>query len=283
MGPRRRPPYAAYLRVYEPLAAFAEPERSRLASLGERLPVGDRAALRAALDAEHAAALHRVTFTPLDVVPHEETAEAYVLRTPRGLLVCPRQDRLRSWMALTEFKGDLPDHLIDHFVPPAVVGRVDSEYAAWRAVHPEVVPRILTSTWHVPARWFVLVTFEERELRLGDGDRSLVFHASMADARRRAARGLRAMRSAYGSGDVVDTLEETARWLEEFHPHSVVELDYGGLVDLIDDAALEADDSPRDVAFALRALAEGDTDRATDAFRRLAARWEVVQALEHAS
>lgn len=268
--------------MYEPLVAFTEPERSKLASRADGVAPVNGHALQSALDAEHAAALHRVTFTPLDVVPQEETDEAYVLRTPRGLLVCPRQDRLRSWMALTEFRGELPDHLIDHFVPAQVVGQADHDYAQWRAVHPDAVPRILTSTWHVPARWFVLFVVEERELDLG-GARSLVYRASMADARRRAARALRVMRKAYEDGEIVESLEEVARWLEEFHPHAVVELDYGGLVDLLDDEALQADDSPRDVAFAVRALAEGDTDRATDAYRRLAHRWEAVQALEHAS
>jgi len=277
---RRRPPYAAYLRVYEPLGAFPEPERSRLQERAGEPGVGERHRM---LNAEHTDALHRVMRTPQLVAPRDETDEVYVLSTERGVLVCPRQDRLRSWMALDDFKGELPDHLLDHFVPAQLVGQADLEFALWREHNPDVVPRILTSTWHVPARWFVVFTAEEKELHLTAESRALVYRSSMADARRRAARGLRIMRKAYEDGEIVSSLEELARWLEEFHPHSMVELDYGGLVDLVADQALHDDDSPRDVAFAMRALAEGDLDRATEAYRRLANRWESVQALEHAS
>ena len=41
-----------------------------------------------------------------------------------------------------------------------------------------------------------------------------------------------------------------ARWLEEFHPHSLVELDYGGLVHLMDDETLQADESVAELAAA---------------------------------
>jgi len=50
-------------------------------------------------------------------------------------------------------------------------------------------------------------------------------------------------------------LEEIGRWLEEFHPHSLVELDYGGLVQLLDDDALRADQSVAEVSATVSALA----------------------------
>ena len=54
----------------------------------------------------------------------------------------------------------------------------------------------------------------------------------MAQARRRVARALSVLRKAFDDGSVVFAVEATGRWLEEFHPRSVVELDYAGLVDL---------------------------------------------------
>jgi hypothetical protein len=278
------PPYAAYLRVYEPLKAFSLGERIRLtARFGSANDAGDLLERQRALAAEHAAALHRATYTPQHVVPAEETDEAYVLQTDAGPLFCPREDRLRSWVALAEFCGDLPEHVLAHFVPPHLVGKADRDFAAWRADHPGVVPHILTSTWHVPARWFVIFVTKERQLEISSESRSLLYRTTMANARRRAARALRTIRKAYEDGDVVDSLTEIGRWLEEFHPHSVVELDYGGLVHLVDEAALRNDDSPRDVATAVSALGEGDVDRAAEAYQRLVRRWEPVQALEHAS
>jgi hypothetical protein len=272
-------PYAAYLRVYEPLAAFPEPERSRLAAV----PADESTTREAVLAAERVAALRRVTGRAPGLVPGDEPDEAYVLRTRRGLLYCPRQDRLRSWVALAEFVGELPEHVVGRLLPTHVIGDVDRAYASWRDTNPGAVPRILTATWHVPARWFVVVDYTERELDLTPLRRSLVYRTTMADARRRTARALRVLRKAFGEDGVAVHVEEIGRWLESFHPHSVVELDYGGLVDLLSDEALADDDSPREVVAALSALAADDQERAEEAYARLVARWEVVLALEHAS
>jgi hypothetical protein len=75
-------------------------------------------------------------------------------------------------------------------------------------------------------------------------------------------------------------VEETARWLDEFHPGSVVELDYGGLVNLLSDDTLAADDSPGLVAAGLAAVGRGEADAATTAYERLVERWRAVQLLE---
>ena len=62
-----------------------------------------------------------------------------------------------------------------------------------------------------------------------------------------------------------------------------MELDYGGLVHLLDDAELSQDESARDVALALAALAEGDADRAGAAYGRVLARMKALQAVESAN
>ncbi len=277
-GPRRQP-YAAYLRVYEPLSAFPEPERSRLAAV----PADESTSREAVLAAEGADALRRITGTAPAMVPHAEPDEAYVLRTDHGLLYCPRQDRLRSWVALAELIGELPDHVVGNFLSTQMIGDVDRAYASWRDRNPGAAPHILTATWHVPARWFVVVDHAERRLELAAAQRSLVYRTTMADARRRVARALRVLRKAFGDDGVTGHVEEIGRWLETFHPHGVVELDYGGLVELLTDEALTEDDSPRQVLAALDALAGDDQEGAEAAYARLVARWEGVLALEHAS
>ena len=78
-------------------------------------------------------------------------------------------------------------------------------------------------------------------------------------------------------------VEDLGRWLEEFHPRSLVELDYGGLVHLLDDAELRQDESARDVADALTALAEGDAGRASGAYGRVTARMKALQGVESAN
>ena len=88
------------------------------------------------------------------------------------------------------------------------------------------------------------------------------------------------LRKSIGDAPITEAVEEAARWLEEFHPPSVVELDYGGLVDLIPDTDVEDDDSPGLVAAGLAALSRGDADAASSAYEKLVERWRAVQLLE---
>ena len=56
----------------------------------------------------------------------------------------------------------------------------------------------------------------------------------------------------------------------------MVELDYGGVVDLVDDEALRNDDSADQVRDALQALREGDTAAAQASYDRLREFWADV-------
>ena len=97
---------------------------------------------------------------------------------------------------------------------------------------------------------------------------------------RRAHRALSVLRRAVGDIPISEAVEESARWLEEFHPRSVVELDYGGLASVLPDEDLEADDSPTLVGQGLAALAKGDAPAATGAYEQLVERWRAIQLLE---
>jgi hypothetical protein len=91
------------------------------------------------------------------------------------------------------------------------------------------------------------------------------------------------LRRSVEDGAVTAGVEDLGRWLEDFHPRSLVELDYGGLVHLLDDAELTQDESARDVALALAALGEGDAERAGAAYTRALTRMKALQAVEAAS
>jgi hypothetical protein len=75
-------------------------------------------------------------------------------------------------------------------------------------------------------------------------------------------------------------LSDTSDWLENFHPNSAVELDYGGLVQLLDDDELMADTSAEDVHAILDALEAGDTDEVTRRFHRLRTFWSDLAVRE---
>lgn len=280
MRTRTLVPYAAYLRVYEPLTAFSEAERDRLEAYVAAPSRPDRHLVMAR---EQAAALNRALLTPPRVAPEVDGGDAYLIRDRGVVQVCPVQERLRCWVALGELREELPEAVAEAFLPSTVSSQAELDFAVWQADHPTVYPRILTSTWHIPARWFVPFASAERTLTLGHGLRSLVYRTRMVDARRRLARTARVLREAQVEGVVRTSIDDLGRWLEEFHPHGLVELDYGGLVYYLDDEQLRGDDSPGDVAAAVAAIADGDLDRATDAYQRVVTRWEPVQARERAS
>lgn len=283
--------YAAYLRVYQPLAAFEGEERQRWADAvvgSVAPPVGAalerEAAVRALLRRSGPAPAGTGPATIATVLP-AVAEQAYVAEVDGVTLVCPWRTTLRALEGLEEFVAELPDELLRAFALPGAEVASDG-LARWREQHPGVRTSQLTSTWQVPLRWFVLVGPEEREVepgQPGQPGRSLIYRTAMSRARRRVARALDVLRRTVEDGVITAGVEELGRWLEEFHPRSLVELDYGGLVHLLDDAELRQDESARDVAAALTALAEGHPERAAAAYGLVTARMKGLQAIESAN
>lgn len=281
--------HAAYLRVYEPLAALPDAERARWLAYVET-----GAASRPVLMArEHDRSIAATLAAPPRLHVGGED-EAYIRHLDGLTYVCPCRLQIRTWEALTEFRAGLPDELSEAFVPGPVAEAAEMEYDAWLATHPDESVGILTSTWQVPVPWFALFEADERRLVLGKRraagapaqtglDRALVYLTAMSRARRRAAKALAVVRRAFADGPAVDALEELARWLEEFHPHSLVELDYGGLVHLLDDEMLSDDASVAQVTESLECLAAGDIDTAGAVYGQVVERWRRLAALEHAN
>ncbi|MBQ0827906.1 hypothetical protein [Streptomyces tagetis] len=268
-------PYAAYLRVYEPLAAFREPER------GHWTRYARRADLPSYQD-ELRRSLADLLPTPPVPVPVHESGDAFVTEVDGVVCVCPWRTRLRGWQALGELAEDFPEPVLDALLPPVVRRQSTQDYERWRERNPDARPWIRTATWQVPINWFVLVSDEEREYdrgRAGPGAAPplLRYRTPMVQARRRVARGLRALRQAMDEGPLIDGLVDVGRWLEEFHPRSLVELDYGGLVHTLPAGELEADHSAADVAEGIEALGHGDGAAAGEAYGRLVERWRSVR------
>ncbi|MGO4635518.1 hypothetical protein AB4225_32015 [Streptomyces sp. 2RAF24] len=303
-------PYASYLRVYEPLAAFPEPERSHWARYARRTDLpGAQQELRRSL-----ADLVRVPPAP---VPARESGDAFVVTVDGAVLVCPWRTRLRGWLALEDLVGGtLPAPVLDAMLAPEARARVAAEHERWRERNPDARPWIRGAVWQVPLRWFALFSDEEREYvpgaacgagagagDAGDGGAGsggsvgsgvgagdavarppvLRYRTPMAQARRRLARALKALREAIDEGPMTEGLVEVGRWLEEFHPRALVELDYGGLVHALAAEALEADRSAADMAVGIAALRDGDEEAAQEAYGRLAERWRAVRDLQFAN
>jgi hypothetical protein len=271
-------PYASYLRVYEPLAAFREPER------GHWTRYARRSVLPTAQD-ELRRSLAGLVSTPPVAVPVHESGDAFVAVVDGAVCVCPWRTRMRGWLAMSELGGLFPATVLDAVLPPVVRRQAEMDHERWAERNPDARPWILTTVWHVPVRWFVLFDDAEREYVTADADgadggRLLRYRTPMVQARRRLARALRALRETAGEGPLTEGLVEVGRWLEEFHPRAMVELDYGGLVHALSDEQLAADRSAADVAEGIAALRSGDTDQAGVAYGRLADRWRTVRDLQ---
>ncbi|MFD4031290.1 hypothetical protein ACFWVP_12370 [Streptomyces sp. NPDC058637] len=272
-------PYTSYLRVYEPLAAFREPERGHWARYAQRseLPTAQDELRRSLAD---------LVPTPPVAVPVHESADAFVAEVDGVVCVCPWRTRMRGWLALEELDGLFPATVLDAVLPPVVRLQAIADHERWAERNPDARPWIRTTVWHVPVRWFVLFDDEEREyVAVGtEGRRPLLrYRTPMVQARRRLARALRTLRESVDEGPLAEGLVDVGRWLEEFHPRSLVELDYGGLVHALPGERLAADRSAADVAEGIAALRAGDSDAAGVAYARLAERWRAVRDRQSAN
>ncbi|MEU0392331.1 hypothetical protein ABZ208_06035 [Streptomyces sp. NPDC006208] len=269
-------PYAAYLRIYEPLAAFPEPERTHWARYARRdaTPTAQDELRRSLAD---------LLPTPPVPVPVHESGDAFVTRVDGVLCVCPWRTRLRGWLALEELTRRLPAMLLDAALPPVVRGQAAADYEQWREENPDARPWIRTAVWQVPVGWFVLFADEEREYEAVQEAPVLRYRTPMVEARRRMARALKTLRETIDEGPLTEALVDVGRWLEEFHPRSLVELDYGGLVHALPGEQLAGDRSAADVADGIAALRAGDSEGASAAYGRLTDRWRSVRDRQFAN
>lgn len=273
--------FAAYLRVYEPLTAF---NRERQLFWRRYVKEGRAVAPAEGPGRQRTQVLEALGagWSRLPDLPEE----AYVLETDETLLICPWNLRLRVAEAALSARDGVPAVLADAFVPPTLAGQAQLIVDRVRAtVLENGAPRIheQVATWGVPLRWFVFFEMGEKQLSVRPGRRVLRYRTEISKARRRAHRARGVLKRALGDAPITEAVEESTRWLEEFHPRSVVELDYGGLVSLLSDDALAEDDSPGLVAEGLASLAQSDAEAATEAYEQLVARWRAVQLLERAN
>ncbi|HEY3507183.1 MAG TPA: hypothetical protein VGN37_30870 [Actinocatenispora sp.] len=289
------PPFAAYLRVYEPLIAFERARQQhwrRYLAAGRAVPqaVGPLRQRRTVIEALGAG------WTRLPELPDE----AYALADGDVTLVCPWDLRMQVAQGALSAREGVPAAIADAFVPPALTATAERVVSDWRTAADPLGDQVRTgrhasgadlghdqllheqvSGWSVPARWFAFVEYDERRVALAPTERHLRYRTSMARARRRAHRALAVLKRAMGAtAPITAMMESDVRWLEEFHPRSVLELDYGGLVYLLGDRDLLDDDSPRIVADTLAALSRDDAQAAGELYSGLLERWRKVQLRE---
>jgi hypothetical protein len=272
-------PYVAYLRVYEPLSAFDESEAARWASYARAEAAATDTVTR--LRDEQRQSLTAV-LQPAGLASASAFDDsAYVLRTGEDIFVCPHDIRLRSWLALAELIDEIGDQQL-RLLSPGSLEHVSPDFMSWRSKHPDAVPHIRQQTWHVPPAWLLLMDPEERETYQVDDQTSVRYRCPIVQARRRLGSAFAVIRRAFADEPVADVVSELGRWVESFHPHSWIELDYAGVAQLLGDD-LDDDRSCAEVAEAVQKLSRGDVADATASYERLVERWRRVRMAEHAN
>jgi hypothetical protein len=267
--------FTAYLRVYQPLAAFPPRERADWAAYveaGQALPPS------LLVGREERRGLARA----LGLRVGTEREHALVERVGEVVYVCPLRTELRTLQSLVDFRSSVPDEVADAFVSPKDVERAARTLERWDRERPGSRSHIQQAAWHVPLPWFALFEAAERRVvapAAGQAAR-LLYQTPMSKARARISRAVSILQELMDDAEMVVAAEELRSWLHGFDPDSLVQLDYGGLTRAIPFEELAEDQSAAEVWQALEALEEGDLDRSSELYRGLSERWSALRGRE---
>jgi hypothetical protein len=267
--------FTAYLRVYQPLAAFPPRERAEWAAYveaGQTLPAS------LLVGREERRGLARA----LGLEVGSDREHALVERVGDVVYLCPLRSELRALQSLVTFRSSIPDEVADAFVSAGDVERAARTLERWDRERPGSRSHIQQAAWHVPLPWFALFEAGERRLvAAGSGQPTrLTYQTAMAKARARVSRALAILQQLMEDAEMVVAVDELRGWLHEFDADSLVQLDYGGLTRAIPYSELETDHSAAQVWEALEALEEGDLDRSSELYRSLSERWSALRGRE---
>ena len=270
----RPTPYVASLRVYEPIDAFEPAEQLRWQAIPITASTGYDEQIRA---------LRRL----ISSEPPALTADGtHILEFEGKRYVAPWSTAARSWAALETFKDSMPPNVARFFVPSNVEEAIliNSENVE------DKVPHILTETWLIPPRWFSLFEPTERIRGHNQDGAFTVLRTSISNAKKRCMFTHQSVVGAFGNGPIEEEIADLLEWLNMFHSQSLVELDYGGLANYVEQVlkedgleGLEGDTSVEDIQLSLNGLATGDGAQAGLGYERLVTRWRRVSALEQAT
>ena len=206
----------------------------------------------------------------------ESTVDDAIYTTWNGAqYVCPRNTRLRMLEGILAFSKTNP-------VFPLLTDDDKREYiselAALRQASRHAQGFILSSAWHVPLRWFSAFKNTERHIYEADGYSSIRYRTSLGEAIDRVHWAADVLDTTGFSDGVVERVRDLERWLADFGPDSMVELDYGETARGFSEAELAFDESADDVRSSLLALERGDFQESGDSYERVARRWADPQS-----
>lgn len=195
---------------------------------------------------------------------------------------CPRYLRLRVLESTIAFANAFQGAGAS-LIPEAAAEAADRELRSYRAEHPEHRSHVLTSAWHVPVRWFVGFSPEQREV-YGDVDAPrLRYRSGIVEVRDSLTHAVDVLREVGMIQGPTVEMEQLISWLAPFPDESMVELDFAEVSDLFAPEDLVLDDSVSLVRESVEALAAGDMVRAGELYGTVVTRWSHAYAVTFSS
>ncbi len=194
-------------------------------------------------------------------------------------LMCPRNGRLRMLEGIVAFNQAHPSASL---LPQNTVQRAADELESLKAGRGiSVRSHILTSSWHVPLRWFAAFDPDDRDLYDAGDDVSMRYRTDLASAIERVASAVDIIEGAGFDDGIVEQVEDLERWLKGFPDGSMLELDYSSVAELFSAVDLAFDDSVAQVRESLEALERLDYEAAGEKYAAVASRWARAQSLSY--
>lgn len=193
-------------------------------------------------------------------------------------LLCPRTGRLRMLEGILAFNNAHPGGSL---LPQTAVQRASDELAVLKSHNSPTRSHILTSSWHVPPRWFAAFDPEDRDLYNVGDDVSMRYRTDLALAIERISRAVDVIDQAGFDDSIVEQVEDLERWLKDFPEGSMLELDYSSVAELFSAVDLAFDDSVAQVRDSLDALENLDYEVAGEKYAAVASRWARAQSLSY--
>ena len=209
--------------------------------------------------------------------------DAYTTEWQSRPFVCPRYPRLRMLEGLLAFRNAYPGMIGSTLVPEQVVSRAGAELESLYEGNPSARSYILTSPWHVPLRWFVAFSPEQRELVEDNQQLSIRYRNTRRDATSRLTRAIRVLKRAGFDESVVEPVHGLRDWIHDFPEEALVELDYGSVSRLFTDNDLVLDESATHINASIEALDGEDLEQAGEHYALAASRWASMQARLYAN
>lgn len=266
--------YEIRLRVFEPLVVHPE---------YTGFPVGDNRERIEELVAADADA--RLISLPPDPVADSYRGTPIFLTSDEGgdgfTRVSPVQDDIRSWHALDALEEVSAKSELDMIVPKAARRRAAALRVEWMQDDPDTRVFTRTSSWDVSPVWWLAIDPDEDEVIEAEdehGNPRVFIRTPILTASARMEWAFDVAKEKSRLVSVVESAESFTTWLDSFDMNSVLELDLGGMSEV-----LWPDTGSELVHEWIDALDQDDTEAAIRAFNMYTRKWEQLMLYSRAS